>query len=265
MTLQQQSSIANQLLEQTRNPLVIEIISPLTNSTFPIGSNNNLTVIGTSSDNSTRNCRVEYIVNNITNTNSYRNVTAAGPGGTGDFSQWNVTLTPVYYRNLLIEGPNKITARLFCPVLPSDAQGPVKHFSIQLVGIRTTESIVNNTAPIPNMTGNSLSISVSKDPIALGDDQNIEVRLYDPAVPGRQVIPALARFTLLGSLGEPIDGGGFWGPNLANSTSINYDFEIDADVEPGNFTAIVEAWTYTSGLQPSSKAITFEVVEELDE
>lgn len=288
MTLQQQPSLRDQLLEQQLNPNLVEITSPLSNSTFPIGSNNSLTIIGTSSDNSTRNCRVEYILNNISSTNTYDNVSAAGPGGIDDFSLWNRTITPDKLRTILSEGPNKITARLSCSLQPgpSAEHGLPKHFSIQLIGIGTAVSnatnlnvtgsslgreggaiapgIANATTAI-NATSNPLSISMNvlSDPIELGDDQNIVVRLNDAS--GRQVIPALARFTILGSSGEPVDEGGFWGPNLINATSIIYDLEIDDDAELGNFTATVEAWTYATGLQPSSKTIQFEVVEELGE
>lgn len=62
-----------------------------------------------SSDNNQKNCSVSVIVNNL---RPYQPAIAKGSAGMNDYSQWEFGLRPNYTQ--IIEGENKITAKLVC-------------------------------------------------------------------------------------------------------------------------------------------------------
>ena len=105
----------------------VRILSPSRGQTVPLESN--LKISGDSIDNSTSDCQVSVIVNDI---KPYQNATASGPRGPDDFSKWNFVVIPQY--TIINEGPNKITSRLSCVNVPA-VESP--HFySINITGTR---------------------------------------------------------------------------------------------------------------------------------
>ena len=72
------------------------------------------------------NCQVAVIVNNV---KPYQNADAAGSGGKGDYSSWIFNLMPNY--TTIMEGQNKITAKLSCINSPSNL---TKWFSVNVTG-----------------------------------------------------------------------------------------------------------------------------------
>ena len=71
-------------------------------------------ISGHSSDNIAKNCSVTVIVNDV---RPYQNAIAKGTGGINDFSQWEFSLRNDYAQ--IIEGKNKITAKLLCMSAPT--------------------------------------------------------------------------------------------------------------------------------------------------
>lgn len=102
----------------------VAIVSPEANATVPIGQ---LTIAGISADNSTTNCQVFVDLNDI---GPYQNVTATGPGGQEDYSNWAFTFTQDY--QLIGNGTNNITSKMFCSDGTNNA---TKYFSRNVTGI----------------------------------------------------------------------------------------------------------------------------------
>ena len=153
----------------------VKITSPTRGQQVPVGKD--LTISGTSMDNSTsnNNCKVSVIVNNV---KPYQSATAAGTGGTADYSKWNFVLTPKYTTIKL--GQNKITARYECSNNPAS-----KSFSsVNVTGIQgtgtttttTTAAVIPQTmtslppvaplAKLPNTIGN-VATTTTNIPIVL--------------------------------------------------------------------------------------------------
>jgi hypothetical protein len=112
-TLQQQQSMPNSHL--------VKIISPTKGQQIRVGGN--LLISGTSADNTTSDCKVMVIVNGI---KPYRTVF---PGGGGDYSKWNYTLTSAY--TSIKQGQNKITAKFSC----TDDANLMLHSSVNVTGV----------------------------------------------------------------------------------------------------------------------------------
>jgi hypothetical protein len=88
----------------------IKITSPTKGQQVSVGKD--LTISGTSIDNTTANstdCKVSVIANKV---RPYQNTTATGPGGATDYSKWNFVLTSKY--TTIKPGENRITARYGC-------------------------------------------------------------------------------------------------------------------------------------------------------
>jgi hypothetical protein len=90
----------------------IKILSPLTTQNATVGKD--LIISGQSSDDVVKNCSVSVIVNDI---RPYQNAIARGTEGVDDFSQWEFVLSNNYTH--VIEGMNKITAKLLCDSIPT--------------------------------------------------------------------------------------------------------------------------------------------------
>jgi hypothetical protein len=84
----------------------VKITSPLAGQQVPVGE---LTITGTSTDNSTADCQV-YV--DLNDQKPFQNAIATGPGGESDYSNWNYNYTRNY--NLITEGTNELTAKLSC-------------------------------------------------------------------------------------------------------------------------------------------------------
>jgi hypothetical protein len=82
-------------LSSSSKPLVpkIKITSPTKGQQAPVGKD--LTLSGTFIDNATSNCQVSIRVNKISPYQA-ATATAAGTGGTADYSKWNFVLTSKY-------------------------------------------------------------------------------------------------------------------------------------------------------------------------
>jgi len=178
----------------------IKIDSPPGNQQVPVGE---LTISGTSSDNSTAQCQVYVDWNSL---KPYQLATPTGANGSGDFSKWTYTYNSNYH--LIQTGLNDLTSKITCLVPPA---GPTvtKWFSVNVTGITSSnqssyvqlplptantktpassnkqtssfqsESSVNATN-ISNSDKINLELNVEQNPISSGERQTIAVTASDP-------------------------------------------------------------------------------------
>ena len=91
----------------------VKIISPSKNSTVPAGR---LIINGISSDTLKTNCKVFVDWNDL---KPMQNVTAMGPGGPSDYSNWTYTYNNESYHNITA-GINELTSKITCYDNPSN-------------------------------------------------------------------------------------------------------------------------------------------------
>jgi hypothetical protein len=124
----------------------IKIESPLSNQQVPVGE---LTISGTSSDNSTSQCQVYVDWNNL---KPYQLATPKGSNGSADFSNWSFTYTSKYH--LIQTGLNDLTSKITCLVPPA---GPTvtKWNSVNVTGSTSPNQSSNVQLPLPTADNNS--------------------------------------------------------------------------------------------------------------
>ena len=126
------------LLSSPLQQETIKIVNPITTQNVTTGQE--LSISGLSSDNSLKNCSVSLIVNDV---KPYQNAVASGTAGTDDFSQWKFVLRTNYTQ--IIDGENKITAKLLC------SNAPTRWYSVFVVGV-------------PNLSNQEISSTVQSEP-----------------------------------------------------------------------------------------------------
>ncbi|MDW0328532.1 MAG: metallophosphoesterase [Nitrososphaeraceae archaeon] len=169
----------------------IKILSPVTTQKATVGKD--LLISGQSSDDDVKNCSVSVIVNDI---RPYQNAFARGSKGLNDFSRWEFVLSNNYTH--VIEGMNKITAKLLCE------SAPTRWYSVSVNGIPNLSNVQiappqsspiqsvqrsnvseTNLSNIEESGNNNTSLLVSilaqKNPIARGDIQNTTITVTDSA------------------------------------------------------------------------------------
>jgi hypothetical protein len=122
----------------------VKITIPVTNQQLSLQKNSNnetLQLTGTSTDNTTIDCQVSVIANDI---KPYQNTTATGPGGEHDYSAWTYSLAP----QLSKEGSNKVTARISC--IDPEGANLVKHSSVFFTVLNATAPVTNGTSITTN-------------------------------------------------------------------------------------------------------------------
>jgi hypothetical protein len=132
----------------------VKILSPAPGQSFLINSQNSLAVIGSSTlpstlsnlynnNNTLSGCQVSVIVNNI---RPYQKAIPTGPNGINDYSSWRFEINPDYTQ--IMEGLNRITAKLSCPSISNDteSQEDIKSYSVFITGL---------SDKLPNMINNS--------------------------------------------------------------------------------------------------------------
>ncbi len=115
----------------------IKIVDPITGEKVVAGQE--LKVSGESSDDPSKDCTVSVIVNNV---RPYQNAFPVGAAGDGDYSKWNFVVSENYTG--LIQGENKITAKLTCP--PPLA---TRWYSVFVTGEGASEDVNSNTTQPP--------------------------------------------------------------------------------------------------------------------
>jgi hypothetical protein len=173
----------------------VKIISPTVGKQVNILDNNTI-FSGISSDNSTSNCQVSVILNNI---KPYQPTKPVAPN---DYSSWNLDQGP-YYNNLR-DGQNKLTSKISCLASPANL---TKWSSVNFTGVVDSNAITHNQSAdlMENETsqvlnGNNINqtggiipsakeeirqlavkVQADKNPVYLGDTQTFTLTVSDAA------------------------------------------------------------------------------------
>jgi len=258
----------------------INVLSPLSNQQVPVGE---LTISGSSSDNSTSQCQVYVDWNNQ---KPYQLATPKGSNGSGDFSSWSYTYTSKYH--LIQTGLNDLTSKITCLVPPT---GPTvtKWYSINVTGstspnqsssvqlplptantnvpassdiqtsspqsetsINTTNTSNSETSINTTNTSNSdkimVNLGVEENPIQAGDRQTVTLTASDPAT-GNTLDRVFLRLTIKDPSGNIVKD------YTDNDGELSPTFKLDEDIT-GTFS--VAASASQAGIE-SSKSMTFVV------
>src|SRR5215510_10064670 len=104
----------------------VRIVNPSSNESVAVG---NLTISGTSTDDSKSNCGVFVDWNDL---KPMQKVTPTGPNGKGDYSNWTYTYSKKYHE--IIEGQNELTSKITC--VNGAANASTKYYSINVTGVK---------------------------------------------------------------------------------------------------------------------------------
>lgn len=234
----------------------IKIDSPVSNQQVPVGE---LTINGTSSDNSSAQCQVYVDWNNL---KPYQLATPTGSNGTTDFSTWSYTYSSKYH--LIQTGLNDLTSKITCLVPPG---GPTvtKWYSVNVTGSTSPSQSPN---PSPNQSSNvqlplptandktstsgaqttsppaetptdttdtsnsdklTLDLNVEHNPISAGERQTVTLTASDPAT-GNALDRVFLRLTIKDPSGNIIkdytDNDGSLSPSFRLSDDITGSFSI---------------------------------------
>lgn len=239
----------------------IKIDAPVSNQQVPVGE---LTITGTSSDNSSAQCQVYVDWNNL---KPYQLATATGSNGTSDFSTWSYTYTSKYH--LIQTGLNDLTSKITCLVPPggptvtkwysinvtgstSSAQSttqasdqssnqssnvqlplPTANDKTSTTGAQTTSPSADTPIDTTDTSSNSdkikLDLSVEHNPISAGERQTVTLTASDPAT-GNPLDRVFLRLTIKDPSGNIIkdytDNDGSLSPSFRLSDDITGSFSI---------------------------------------
>ena len=256
----------------------IKIESPLSNQQVSVGE---LTISGTSSDNSTSQCQVYVDWNNL---KPYQLATPKGSNGSADFSNWSFTYTSKYH--LIQTGLNDLTSKITCLVPPA---GPTvtKWNSVNVTGSTSPNQSSNVQLPLPTAENNSpassnlqtsspqaetlidttntsqpetsidttntpnsdkimLDISVEENPIPPGEKQTVTLTASDPAT-GSTLDRVFLRLTIKDPSGNIIKD------YTDNDGELSPTFKLDKDIV-GKYSILASA--SQAGIE-TSKSMAF--------
>ena len=241
--------------------IAIKIDAPVSNQQVPVGE---LTITGTSTDNSSAQCQVYVDWNNL---KPYQLATATGPNGTSDFSTWSYTYTSKYH--LIQTGLNDLTSKITCLVPPggptitkwysinvtgstsptqstsqTSGQSPNQSSNVQLplptandktstAGAQTTsppaETPIDTTDTSSNSDKITLDLNVEHNPISAGERQTVTLTASDPAT-GNPLDRVFLRLTIKDPSGNIIkdytDNDGNLSPSFRLSEDITGSFSV---------------------------------------
>ena len=253
----------------------IKIDSPVSSQQVPVGE---LTINGTSSDNSSAQCQVYVDWNNL---KPYQLATPTGSNGTTDFSTWSYTYSSNYH--LIQTGLNDLTSKITCLVPPG---GPTvtKWYSVNVTGSTSPSQSPN---PSPNQSSNvqlplptandktstsgaqttsppaetpvdttdtsnsdklTLDLSVEHNPISSGERQTVTLTASDPAT-GNALDRVFLRLTIKDPSGNIIKD------YTDNDGSLSPSFRLSEDIT-GSFSVLASA--SQAGIE-TTKSLSFVV------
>ncbi len=121
---QNQSESSNIANVTGPHKLGVKITSPSKNATVPAGQ---LIISGISSDTVITNCMVSTDWNDL---KPMQNVTAKGPGGANDYSNWTYIYNETYHN--ITSGINELTSKITCYDDPGNITK--KYYSVNVTG-----------------------------------------------------------------------------------------------------------------------------------
>jgi len=245
----------------------IKITSPLDNQQVPVGE---LTISGTSSDNSSSQCQVYVDWNSL---KPYQLASPTGSNGSSDFSTWSFTYSSKYH--LIQTGLNDLTSKITCLVPPN---GPTitKWYSINVTGV-TSPNQSTVQLPLPTVSNKessasneqtsqsqvetpidttktedsnkiSLDLSVEHNPISAGERQTVTLTASDP-VTGDTLDRVFLRLTIKDPSGNIVKD------YTDNDGSLSPSFRLGEGIT-GTFSVIASA---SQAGAESTKSVTFGV------
>jgi hypothetical protein len=243
----------------------IKIDSPIGNQQVPVGE---LTISGTSTDNSTSQCQVYVDWNSL---KPYQLATPTGSNGSSDFSTWNFTYTSKYH--LIQTGLNDLTSKITCLVPPT---GPTvtKWYSINVTGTTSSNQSSNVELPLPTANNKAptsdvqtsspqtetpidttnasnsdkitLDLSVEHNPVSAGERQTITLTASDPLT-GNALDKVFLRLTIKDPSGNIIKD------YTDNDGKLSPSFRLNEDIT-GTFSVLASA--SQAGIE-TTKSLTF--------
>jgi hypothetical protein len=254
-------------------------------------NNGTLRISGISSDNSTSNCEISIIANNV---KPYQRTV---PNKENDYSSWSFTLNSSY--TPIKEGQNKLTSKISCLAIPANA---TKWNSVNFTGVfkditmsdnqsqevsNNTNMIVNNTQmesnvnntqmdslnktnektsnvssqssvmiPPANLKELSAVVKLDKDPIPRGSLQTVRLNLSDLNT-GQPLSNATVEATITGPSGKSIV--------FENMTAAAGETSFSWKVAKISETGLVQIKfrLFAPGFEPMEMMTAFDVVKNL--
>ncbi len=245
-------------------------------------NNGTLRISGISSDNSTSNCEISIIANNV---KPYQRTV---PNKDNDYSSWSFTLNSSY--TPIKEGQNKLTSKISCLAIPANA---TKWYSVNFTGVfkdittsdnqsqevsNNTNMIVNNTQmdslnnttqktsnvssqssvmiPPANLKKLSALVKLDKDPISRGSLQTVRLNVSDLNT-GQPLSNATVEASITSPSGKSIV--------FENMTAAAGETSFSWKVARISETGLVHLKFRISapGFEPSEMMTAFEVVKNL--
>src|SRR6476469_7466946 len=237
-------------------------------------NNGTLRISGISSDNSTSNCEISIIANNV---KPYQRTV---PNKDNDYSSWSFTLNSTY--TPIKEGQNKLTSKISCLAIPANA---TKWYSVNFTGVfkdittsdnqsqevsntqmdslnKTTQETSNVSSqssvviPPVNMKKLSAVVKSDMDPIPRGSLQTVRLNVSDLNT-GQPLSNATVEATITGPSGNSIV--------FENMTSTAGETSFSWKIARISETGLVHIKFRISapGSEPMEMMTAFEVVKNL--
>ena len=252
-------------------------------------NNGTLRISGISSDNSTSNCEISIIANNV------KPYQPTVPNKDNDYSSWSFTLNSTY--TPIKEGQNKLTSKISCLAIPANA---TKWYSVNFTGVfkdiitndNQSQEVSNNTninasgtqmdinasgtqidslnktnekignvssqssvmIPPANLKKLSAVVKLDKDPIARGSLQTARLNLSDLNT-GQPLSNATVEATITGPSGKSI----VFENMTASTGETSFSWKVAKISETG--LVHIKFKLFAPGFEPMEMMTAFEVVK----
>ena len=236
--------------------MALKIVSPVKGQHIPTGTN--LTVTGTSSDNSSTNCQISLLLNDL---KPYQKTTPTGKSSSGgeDYSSWRYVLNNSTYSSIK-QGINKITSKMTC--INTDQPrvtnpGVSKWYSINVTGVpaKTAQSTPKFVTRLPasNNLNHSDSSLTSKVNSSKPSPLRLTTSVYKPIQPTNiaaksNTNSSLKPDTNIHTLAVSLEVG-------KNPITTGQKQTVKVVVTDGATNAKVAGAKVTTDIQPSSSSI----------
>jgi len=236
--------------------MALKIVSPVKGQHIPTGTN--LTVTGTSSDNSSTNCQISLLLNDL---KPYQKTTPTGKSSSGgeDYSSWRYVLNNSTYSSIK-QGINKITSKMTCVNTDQPRvtnPGVSKWYSINVTGVpaKTAQSTPKFVTRLPasNNLNHSDSSLTSKVNSSKPSPLRLTTSVYKPIQPTNiaaesNTNSSLKPDTNIHTLAVSLEVG-------KNPITTGQKQTVKVVVTDGATNAKVAGAKVTTDIQPSSSSI----------
>jgi len=236
--------------------MALKIVSPVRGQHIPTGTN--LTVTGTSSDNSSTNCQISLLLNDL---KPYQKTTPTGKSSSGgeDYSSWRYVLNNSTYSSIK-QGINKITSKMTCVNTDQPRvtnPGVSKWYSINVTGVpaKTAQSTPKFVTRLPasNNLNHSDSSLTSKVNSSKPSPLRLTTSVYKPIQPTNiaaksNTNSSLKPDTNIHTLAVSLEVG-------KNPITTGQKQTVKVVVTDGATNAKVAGAKVTTDIQPSSSSI----------